>query len=102
MTDERPPDPAAEKALDDLAAAVGRAVDTIAALPDPATAYGYARKLVHLLKDAVDVAGRLHAQAAGRIHKAESLSLAGLAKRLGVSKARADQLVNAAKKEEPK
>lgn len=101
MTEERRPDPAAEKALDELTAAVDKAVKTIAALPDPSTAYGYAKRLVELLRDAVNLAGRVHAQAAGRVHKAESLSLAGLAQRIGVSKARAEQLVNAAKKEEP-
>jgi DNA-binding transcriptional regulator YiaG len=42
-------------------------------------------------------ASRLRARQAVRIREAEALSLAGLADRIGVSKARADQLVNAAK-----
>jgi hypothetical protein len=45
-------------------------------------------------------ASRLRARQAVRIREAEALSLAGLADRIGVSKARADQLVNAAKEPE--
>ena len=42
-------------------------------------------------------ASRLRARQAARIRDKEALSLAGLADRIGVSKSRADQLVNLAK-----
>ena len=42
-------------------------------------------------------ASELRTQAAARIWQAEELSLAALAERIGVSKARADQLIRAAR-----
>jgi hypothetical protein len=61
---------------------------------NPASAFSEAGRLIDTLGKALETAGALRAHAAKCIHQTEALSLAGLAKRIGVSKARADQLVN--------
>lgn len=102
MTQERPPDAAeqaAEDALADLAAALQKADAAIRAIPNPGAAFAIARRFVQMCREAVAPAAAVHAHAASRIHQAEALSLAGLADRIGVSKARADQLIKAARKE---
>jgi hypothetical protein len=63
----------------------------------PAAAFARATRLVELLRAQVDEAAELRVRAAARIYEAESLSLAGLADRLGISKARAAQLINSSK-----
>jgi hypothetical protein len=91
-----PPDDetAAAEAYADLQAAAEKAIEATRVIADNAAAFSAAQRLVRYLRDKTQEAGQVHARAAARIHQAESLSLAALAKRIGVSKARADQLVN--------
>lgn len=69
----------------------------IRSYPDPQTAFQHATRLTAALRAATTAAGELRADLARRIWETEQLSLAGLADRLGVSKARADQIIRAAK-----
>jgi hypothetical protein len=62
---------------------------------DLATEHQQALRALHGQEEAR--ASRLRARQAARIRDKEALSLAGLADRIGVSKSRADQLVNLAK-----
>lgn len=85
-------------ALFGLRRAFREAVTAVQATADPQEAYESATRLADGLREMADAAARVRAETAARIHRAESLSLAGLAERLGVSKARADQLLRAARK----
>ena len=60
-------------------------------------AFSQATELVEQLRRLTDAAAAVRAQAVGRIWSTEEMSLATLAQHIGVSKARADQLVRAAK-----
>jgi YesN/AraC family two-component response regulator len=91
------PEEAAAQALDALTAAYQQAVATINAIPDRQRAFEYATQLANTLRDTAQRASELRTQAAARIWEAEELSLAALAERIGVSKARADQLIRAAR-----
>src|SRR5215211_6387960 len=91
------PEEAAAQALDALTTAYQEAVATINAIPDPQRAFEYATQLANALRDTYQQASELRTQAAARIWEAEELSLAALAERIGVSKARADQLIRAAR-----
>jgi hypothetical protein len=91
------PEEAAAEALDALTAAYQEAVATINAIPNPQRAFEYATQLANALRDTYQQASELRTQAAARIWEAEELSLAALAERIGVSKARADQLIRAAR-----
>lgn len=68
---------------------------------DPQAAFELATQHALALRDLHDQeegrASRLRARQAVRIREKEALSLAALADRIGVSKSRADQLVNLAK-----
>ena len=66
-------------------------------MPDPRAAFDGATRLANTLRDAASSAAQVRAGMAAQLWRAEELSLAALADRLGVSKARAAQLVNAAK-----
>jgi DNA-binding transcriptional regulator YiaG len=87
--------------LDDLYAT---ALASIEAIGDPmaafevATAWQQTIQTIH--ERQANQAARLRGRQATRIRNAEALSLASLADRIGVSKARADQLVRAAKEPE--
>lgn len=91
--------------LDQLDRLYEEAEATIAAITDPEEAFKRATEFVdkaHGFHN--EVAGRfgkLRARQAVRIKQKESLSLAGLADRISVSKARADQFVRHAKEELP-
>ncbi len=104
MTSAEPPSPdevAADRAHDGMTAAIQEALDAVQGIADPTARFRAAKRHVSTLRTAVETGAGAHAQAAASIHKAEALSLAGLAERIGVSKARAQQLVDAAKKETP-
>jgi hypothetical protein len=90
-------------ALDELARACERAASVIESVPDADRAFEGATRLAETLRDAADSAAELRARTAARIWETESISLAQLAKRIGVSKARAAQLVRSARSadEEP-
>ena len=105
------------ESLDDLEREIGALLDrldrlyeeaaiAIDATPDPDQAFKRATRFANMAQAAHnEVASRmarLRARQAVRIRDAEALSLQGLADRISVSKARADQLVrDAATKGEP-
>jgi 3-methyladenine DNA glycosylase/8-oxoguanine DNA glycosylase len=88
---------AAGEALDGLTRAYKEAAAAIEAIPDPQRAFAYATQLANLVRDLFPEASELRSRTVARIWEAEELSLAALAQRIGVSKARADQLIRAAK-----
>lgn len=91
---------AAEAIAADLATldrAFSETVVAVQGVNDPNLAFECATELVEALRRMYEVSGELRAEQAARIFDAEKMSLAGLADRIGVSKARAAQLVNTAK-----
>lgn len=60
-------------------------------------AFAVASELATAYREVADEMTGYRVREAARLRDAEGLSLAGLAKRLGISKARAEQLINAAK-----
>ncbi|MFC0533958.1 hypothetical protein [Phytohabitans kaempferiae] len=86
-----PPD--VEPALGALARALDQVVAAIKAQGDPQRAFEGATRLADAMREAAESAADLRAQTAVRIWEEEKISLAGLAERIGVSKARAGQLV---------
>lgn len=85
--------------LRDAYGAGARAVERVS---DAGRAAELAAGLVKAAEEAVGGAAQLRARMARRLLEEEGLSLAQLAARLGVSKARADQLVRAARRHENK
>jgi hypothetical protein len=83
-------------AMDALARAIGSASAAVRAMPAGQTAFVAATELAGVLRDAAEAGSGLRSETARRIRDAERLSLAGLAERIGVSKARAAQLVGPA------
>jgi hypothetical protein len=84
-------------ALDAIRRGVSDAAQIVRAMPDPPAAFKAATQLGDCLRDATSDTGQLRAEMAARIWRDEELSLGALAQRIGVSKARADQLIRAAK-----
>ncbi len=80
-------------ALVDIDAAHGRAVAAIGAEPNLDDALTAVSELAARVRKLSDADAELRTRIVGRVWDAESLSLAGLADRIGVSKARADQLI---------
>ncbi|MFI0424583.1 hypothetical protein DP939_21080 [Spongiactinospora rosea] len=89
-------------ALAGLVRAFESAVSAIQNDPDADRAYAEATELVETLQRFSEASGDLRAQSAARIFKSERLSLSGLADRISISKARAAQLINTAKKADEK
>jgi hypothetical protein len=77
------------------------AVAAVTTTPDAQEAFKRATELADMLRDAAEAAADLRARAVARIADEQSLSLAVLAERIGVSKARAGQLVQTARKTRP-
>ena len=92
------PQQAVMAAIGALKRVYGDAADAVAAIPDPQSAFESATVLADTLREVAEAAAELRAQAVARIWEEEKISLAGLAERIGVSKARAGQLVQTAKK----
>lgn len=88
---------AVQTALASLEHAFDAAIAAINAEPDPSQAYAGATELVETLRRLVEASGDQRALSAARIFEHEQMSLAGLADRIGVSKARAAQLMKTAK-----
>ncbi|MEU4697401.1 hypothetical protein [Nonomuraea dietziae] len=88
---------AVKTALADLVRAFDAAVAAIEAEPDPNRAYGGATQLVETIRQLNELSGDRRALTAARIFEQERMSLADLAGRIGVSKARAAQLIKTAK-----
>ncbi|MEV0383394.1 hypothetical protein [Nonomuraea sp. NPDC050643] len=84
-------------ALADLERAFGAALMAIDADTDRNRAYNGATELVETLRGLFEASGHQRALSAARIFEQEEMSLASLADRIGVSKARAAQLIRTAK-----
>jgi acyl-CoA reductase-like NAD-dependent aldehyde dehydrogenase len=85
--------------VDAAIAAADAALAAIRHITDPQARLEAAGKLVEALRSRSDEAARIRHAEALRIYKDEELSLAQLANRVGVSKARADQIVKADKRQ---
>ncbi|HEY3958668.1 MAG TPA: hypothetical protein VGM53_35345 [Streptosporangiaceae bacterium] len=85
--------------LGEFARVYGQAEGTIFELlkADPKRAFAAASSLTETLRQATITASELRARAVARIWDSDKMSLSGLAGQLGVSKARADQLVRGLK-----
>jgi hypothetical protein len=92
---------APHEALDDALARLRKAVaDAMAAIektPEPTRAFELATALREAVDGLVGEAADLRARMAARIYDSEKMSLAALARRIGVSKARADQFIRSAR-----
>lgn len=97
-----PPAERAEAAITDLIDTYRSAVTAIRAVTDRQRAFELATKLGEAVSEVLrKETAQLRAEFASDIYKAESLSLAGLAQRIGVSRARAQDLVEAARTAPP-
>lgn len=88
----------AEQAIRTAIDAARAAIRDIRALPDPQSRIEAAGRLADGLRVAFEEAARIRHEEAVRIYETESLSLAQLANRVGISKARADQIINTDRK----
>lgn len=79
--------------MEDLQRASQSVAGALAASEDLDRAFAAASRWTDALRMQTNAAGEVRAQLAVKIHEKEGLSLAALAKRWGVSKARAAQLV---------
>jgi 8-oxo-dGTP diphosphatase len=84
-----------------LSRALRDALDEAKAVTDSQTAYRQASWLVDVLSAATTASGRLRAAAARRIKDEDGLSLAQLGERLGVSKARAADMLRVTQARQP-
>ncbi|MGW4475948.1 hypothetical protein ACWENQ_40300 [Nonomuraea sp. NPDC004354] len=87
-----------DAALFALRRAYQEAVRQMRAEPDLHAAYLIATRLAEQVREMADDAALVRAEAALRIQAAESFSVSELAAQLGLSKARAGQLVRAARR----
>jgi hypothetical protein len=83
---------AARAAYEQLKLAIAKAVKTAEEVVDPDQAFIAAKRLVEVLRAGTSTSGALHARAAARIRSTFQLSYAALGLRLGIGKARAEQL----------
>ncbi|WP_433513572.1 hypothetical protein ACQP2T_60110 [Nonomuraea sp. CA-143628] len=88
---------AVQAALADLENAFGAAIQAIHAEPDHNRAYSDATELVETLRRLFEASADQRALSAARIFREEEMSLAELGGRIGVSKARAAQLIKSAR-----
>ncbi|WUI04266.1 GntR family transcriptional regulator [Spirillospora sp. NBC_00431] len=85
-------------ALETLKHANRQAASAASAMPDPKQAFDHASQLADSLREMAEAAADLRAKTAVRIAEQEKLTLAGLARKISVSSARAGQLVQRARK----
>ena len=85
--------------VDEAIAAADRALAAIRATDSPQEKLEAAGRLVEALRARSDEAARIRHAEAVRIYETESLSLAQLAHRVGISKARADQIIKQAERQ---
>ncbi|MEQ4719382.1 hypothetical protein [Nonomuraea sp. B19D2] len=83
--------------LDSIRHAYAEVNAALQSIDDLEAAYLFATRLADEMRKLADAAALARAKSAARIRDAEQLSLSGLAARLGVSKARANQLLKAAR-----
>ena len=88
---------ALDRALTELGVSAAAAMAAIEATPEPGLAFERATALREVTDRMVGEAADLRARMAARIFESEKMSLATLANRIGVSKARADQFIRSAK-----
>jgi len=81
-------------------AAADKALAAIRAITSPQEKLTAAGRLAEALRTRSDEAARIRHAEALRIYDEESLSLAQLASRVGISKARADQIIRADRQKE--
>jgi hypothetical protein len=86
--------------IDAVARSLERAMEDIRRLAAADERWQEATRLGELLQRVLEDAGKLRAAMALRILQDEGLSLGRLGKRLGISKARADQLIRQARKQD--
>jgi DNA-binding transcriptional regulator YiaG len=99
MDEHSPISERVKAALDELRRAYQQAADAITAADDAEAAFQGASELAEVMRQGADAAARLRAQMVRRIWESEQLSLAVLANRIGVSKARAAQIIDTTKEE---
>ena len=92
-------DPGCEE-VDDAIAAADTALSAIRRITGSQEKLEASGKLRDGLRSRSDEAARIGHAEAERIYQAESLSLAQLADRVGISKARADQIIRKARQKE--
>jgi hypothetical protein len=89
--------------LDALTSAYKDTVEAIRAMPDRKQAFDVATKLGEIVTDQFRrETGQLRAEIAALIYKDEALSLAGLANRVGISRGRAQDLIEAHRATSPR
>jgi len=101
-TADRPSAELIRAAISDAREAYERARDVLADEADPHHAFELATEFAGALRALADDSSDLRATAVGRIWDNEATSLAGLAQKIGVSKARAAQLMQTARSAEEK
>jgi len=93
--------PGSGRSVADCIEAISDAYESATAMirsnPDTQQAFEDASELASVLRDLGDNGADLRAEAVAKIWKTEELSIAGLAEKIGVSKARAGQLLKSAK-----
>jgi len=80
------------EAIEAVVHAVKEALTLVRSMPADQRAFEAATELADVLREAAEAASRLRGETVRGIKNAEQLSLAALAERIGVSKARAGQL----------
>jgi hypothetical protein len=84
------------KAIDDAIRELDHAVHGARSGDDDEAAYRHASWLTETFREATITTGQLRAALVLRVHQTAGLSLARLGQKLGISKARADDLIRAA------
>lgn len=92
----------AERAVSAVLAGGRKLVDSVRGLSDTQLRVILAGKLADGLRALADEAARIRQDGAAEIYEREKLTLAALAGRVGISAARAGQLVQAARKRDAK
>lgn len=91
-------------AIDALGLACAKAAAAIDAIPDPQRAFEHADRIGNMIsegaRDAAGSGGEMRARQVRRIWEQDKLSLAQLARRIGVSKSRASRIVQSKPKPE--
>jgi len=85
-----------DTALTELRRACATAAEAIRGMTDPRAAIDAAGRLAAAVKHAGSQAAQVRAESVRRLWETEHMSLAELARQIGVSKARANQLIHAA------
>ena len=87
-------------ALDAIARAIADAAAAIEAEADPVVALRLAGKLTETMRQHMIATAQIRLHAATRVHDARAMTLTALAGEIGVSKQRAGQIMQAARKSE--